>query len=73
MIPLGTELTLPEPVTAAFSTNVLAGIAVKVAVTARAADIVTLHVLLPAQAPPQPVNEKPDAGTAASWTTVPFG
>ena len=71
VMPLGAEVTVPEPLTAVLSANVLGATAVNVAVTVRAADIVTSQVLLPLQAPLQPVNEKPDAGTAASRTTVP--
>ena len=43
----------------------------KVAVTARAAPIVTTQEPVPAQAPPQPVKPDPAAGAAVRVTTVP--
>jgi hypothetical protein len=43
----------------------------KVAVTDLAADIVTVQVPVPVQAPDQPVNMEPVAGAAVSVTLVP--
>ena len=43
----------------------------KVAVTALAADIVTVQVPVPAHAPLQPVNDDPADGTAVRVTEVP--
>ena len=45
----------------------------KVAVTLRAASIVTLHVPVPVQAPLQPAKIQPALGVAARITTVPLG
>jgi hypothetical protein len=42
-----------------------------VAVTLRAALIVTVQVPVPLQAPLQPTNEEPDPGSAVSVTAVP--
>ena len=41
------------------------------AVTALAADIVVMHVPVPAQTPPQPAKVESAAGVAVSVTTVP--
>jgi hypothetical protein len=60
LMPDGFDVSVPwpEPVTVVVSAKLLAGIAVKVAATVRAADIVTTQVLVPVQpAPLQPVNE----------------
>ena len=45
-------------------------VAVNVAVTVRAVDIVTAQVPVPAQAPDHPLNAYPEAGVAVSVTEV---
>lgn len=69
LIPVGLDETVPVP---AFDTvNAYLTVA-NVAVTVRAADMVTVHVrAVPTQPPDQLVNEKPAAGAAVSVTTVP--
>ena len=54
--PAGEETTVPEPTIDTLSAKVEAGEAVKVAVTALAADIVTAQVVVPVHAPDHPVN-----------------
>ena len=44
----------------------------KVAVTDRAASIVTTHAPEPTQSPLQPVNDEPTAGIGISVTSVPW-
>lgn len=48
------------------------GVAVKVAVTLRAADIVTTHAPAPLQAWPQPANVEPLPAAAVSVTAAPL-
>ena len=47
------------------------GAVLKVAVTDRAADMVTWQLPVPEQAPDQPANVEPDAAEAVNVTTVP--
>lgn len=76
LMPAGPLVTLPEPVpdSLTLSVCVSAGIALKVAVMAWSALIVTVHVPVPEQPPPdQPAKLDPDVGVAVRWTTVPWG
>jgi len=67
LIPLGLDVTVPEP--AFVTVSVYCG--VNVAVTVCADVIATAHVPVPLHAPAQPVNTKPVAGAAVSVTDVP--
>ena len=70
-IPTGELVTVPEP--SVSTVSAYAGTtAVNVAVTARAALIVSEHVPVPVQAPLQPVKVEPVAGVAVSATAVPL-
>jgi len=70
-IPSGLLVTLPLPAPA--FVNVRVGAVLKVAVTLRAALMVTLQVLpAPVQAPLHPANTEPTAGVAVRVTTVPL-
>jgi hypothetical protein len=70
LMPAGLLVTLPLPVPA--SETVKGKTAVKVAVTALAAFMVTEHPAVPEQAPLQPVNAEPAAGVSVNVTTVPL-
>jgi hypothetical protein len=59
------------PPVMAVSGGVLSGTRSNVAVTDRLSLIVTLHELVPEQAPLQPEKLEPAAGVAARVTTVP--
>ena len=48
------------------------GILVKLAVTARSMVMVTVHVWVPVQAPPHPLNVDPDAGVAVKLMMLPL-
>lgn len=69
-IPLGDELTVPLPVPAKFAVSVRE---LKVAVTYRACDMVTVQVeAVPLHTPPpHPVNVSPVSGVAVRTTEVP--
>ncbi len=70
-MPLGLDVTVPDPAPATVTVKVNCD-TLNVAVQLRAASIVTLVVCeLPSQAPLQPANVDPLAGSAASVTTVP--
>jgi hypothetical protein len=56
--------TVPEPEPVSETVRVCVGIVVNVAVTLWSELIITLHVVVPAHAPPQPANVEPDAGVA---------
>ncbi len=73
VIPAGDELTVPAPVPAGLtvSAKVETGTVVKVAVTERAAVIVTTQVEVPEHAPLQPAKNEPATGAADSVTTLP--
>jgi hypothetical protein len=62
-------VTVPVPVPA-FVTDKAYVLIVKLAVTDRAADIVTLQVPVPEQAPPQPLKVEPVAAAADKVTAV---
>jgi hypothetical protein len=69
-MPLGDDVTVPLPLPF-LATESWWMLSVKVAVTAAATLIVTLHTLVPEQpAPDQPVNDELLAGAADSVTTV---
>jgi hypothetical protein len=74
LMPGGIEVTVPVPVPARVTVTTLVVVdALNVAVTERAADMLTLHVdAVPVQAPPQPANVEPAAGDAVSVTVVPI-
>jgi hypothetical protein len=70
-IPPGTLVMLPEPPPAFTTANAYVG-RVKVAVTDRAASIVTAHVPVPEQPPPlQPSKVEVASGAAVRVTVVP--
>jgi len=70
-MPAGCERSTPLPVTVTASPKLVAGGALKAAVTVRAALIVTEQVdPAPVQSPPQAVNTWPAAGVAVSVTAV---
>ena len=70
--PLGLLVTLPAPVPDLVSvTKRVVAAAVKLAVTLRALSMLTVQLLVPLQAPPQPVKLLPDAGYATKVTDVP--
>src|SRR5438034_602839 len=70
-MPAGVDTTLPEPAPARLTVKAKV-LVVKVAVTARAALIVTLQVDVPLQSPPDhPVKVVDASGDAVSVTTVP--
>jgi hypothetical protein len=69
-VPAGLAFTVPLPVPAVASVSEYS--ALNVAVTARLADIVTVHVVLvPEQSPDHALKDDPGAGDAVSVTTVP--
>jgi hypothetical protein len=72
LIPRGelVMVPLPVPVLVIERAKVVADV-LKVAVTAVAAFILTVHVPVPAQAPDQPAKVEPAAGVAVSVTAVP--
>lgn len=70
-MPVGLEFTVPPPVPA-FSTCSWYWLYVKFAVTERALVMLTVHVPVPVQAPPHPVNVDVPSATAASVTRVPW-
>jgi hypothetical protein len=73
LIPEGELDTVPLPVPASVTASKkLAGVVLKVAVTACAAFIVTLQVPVPEQAPLQPAKVEPVPGAAVSVTIVPL-
>ena len=61
-------VTVPPPLPAVVTVG---GKIAKVAVTVRAALIVTTHAAVPVQAPPQATNPEPGVGVAVSVTSVP--
>jgi hypothetical protein len=67
-MPAGEDVTVPVPVPALVTVRV--GVVMKVAVTDRAALIVTRHVPVPAQSPDQPEKLEAPAGLAVSVTAV---
>ena len=70
LIPVGLEVTVPEPVPAIVTASVFGGMRSKVAVQLRAASIVTLPSVQSAS-PLHPANVEPDAGAGMSVTEVP--
>ena len=69
MIPAGVLVTVPLPALL----TVRAKVGVKVAVTAVAAETVTVQAAVPVQPPPlQPVKAELATGVAVSVTTVPL-
>jgi hypothetical protein len=70
VIPAGLLATEPAPVPALVTVNVT-GSRLKLAVTVDALLAVTVHEPVPEHPPLQPSNFEPDAGVAASVTTVP--
>src|SRR5215468_5900140 len=71
-MPDGDEVTVPLPVPARVTPSAKVDAVLNVAVTARAADIVTVQVPVPEQAPLQPVNDEPLAADAVSVTEAPL-
>jgi hypothetical protein len=63
-------VTVPPPVPALVTVRAYCT-RVKVAVTDRAASMVTLHAPVPVQAPDQPAKVDVASGTAVNATTVP--
>ena len=70
--PGGVMVTLPVPLPALFRVNGRVVVVVpKLAVTLRALSMLTVQLLVPLQAPPQPVKLLPDAGYAVKVTYAP--
>ena len=70
--PAGLLVTLPVPVPDLVSvTKRVVAAVVKLAVTLRALSMLTVQLLVPVQAPLQPVKLLPDAGCAFKVTDVP--
>ncbi len=69
LMPAGVDVTNPDPDPDFVTVRVLE-VSVNVAVTDRAALIVTLHAPVPLHAPDQPANVDPDAGVAVKATGV---
>jgi hypothetical protein len=73
LMPAGELVTVPLPVPALLIERVNVVVeTLKVAVTAVAAFMVTVHVPVPAQAPDQPAKVEPAAGEAVRVTVVPL-
>jgi len=72
LTPAGDEVTVPSPVPAFVTLSANVDVALKVAVTARAAVIDTVQAPVPAHAPLQPVNVEPLDAAAANVTEVPL-
>jgi hypothetical protein len=72
LMPLGLEVTVPVPVPARVTLTANVEAVLNVAVTARAAVIDTVQVLVPEQAPPQPAKLAPLPAAAVSVTEVPL-
>ena len=72
LMPVGDEVTVPAPVPAFVTLSANVDVALKVAVTARAAVIDTVQAPVPVHAPLQPVNVEPLAAAADSVTDVPL-
>jgi hypothetical protein len=70
-MPAGADVTVPVPAPVLGTMSVFAATAVKVAVTALAALIVTEQVPVPVQAPLQPAKEEALPDVAVSVTTAP--
>jgi hypothetical protein len=70
-IPAGVEVTVPSPVPVLVTVSVFP--AEKVAATARASVMVTVHSAAPVQAPDHPTNIDPAAGAAVKVTVAPLG
>jgi len=70
LMPAGEDVTVPLPVPV-FVTPTVYGFSVNVAVTLRAALIVTEHAPVPVQAPLQPLKVEPAEAEGVSATTVP--
>jgi hypothetical protein len=66
-MPAGLLVTVPEPNRVTVS---CVGAEAKVAVTAAAAESVTVHAPVPLHAPPQPEKIEPAAGVSVSVTCV---
>ena len=71
LIPAGALVTVPLPVPALLSVSAKVWV-VKVAVSERAAVMLTVQVLVPVHAPLQPLKVEPAAGVAVSVTAVPL-
>jgi len=72
LTPAGDEVTVPVPVPALVTLNAKVAALLNVAVTARAALIVTVQVDVPVHAPLQPAKLEPLAGPAVNVTDVPL-
>lgn len=74
LMPAGDEVTVPLPLPArvTVAVNVVVPDVLNVAVTARAAVIETVQVLVPLHAPLQPANVEPPAAAAVSVTEAPL-
>ena len=70
-MPAGALVTVPLPVPALLSVSAKVW-AVKVAVTERAAVMLTVQVLVPVHAPLQPLKVEPAAGVAVNVTAMPL-
>ena len=71
LIPAGALVTVPLPVPDLVTVSAKIWV-VKVAVSERAAVMLTTQVLVPVHAPVQPLKVEPAAGVAVSVTAVPL-
>ena len=72
LMPVGLDVTVPVPVPARVTASEKLDELLNVAVTARAAVIDTVQVLVPVHAPLQPANVEPLAAAAVSVTDAPL-
>jgi hypothetical protein len=72
LMPDGDDVTVPVPVPARVTLSANVAAVLKVAVTARAAVIETVHAAVPEHAPPQPAKVEPLDAAAVRVTDVPL-
>jgi len=72
LMPVGVLVTVPDPVPANVTVSAKFTVALKVAVTDRAALMVTAQLAVPVHAPLQPAKVEPVVGVSAKMTLVPL-